>query len=297
MTFDGLAFLKEFNIPFVTHSPNVSQGWVGLKCPFCGDKSDHLGLNLSVGAFSCWRCGSKGTIETIQHLLGIPRQDASRIYAQFLVRKVGKNEASYRPKASASQVILPGRDFTRTERKYLERRHLVSAIGRYDLRSGGISGDWAWRIVIPIILNGVIVSATGRYIVKPPEGVPKYKTLSHEHEIIHHKHLLFGLDYVEDRIVVVEGPIDAIRGGAGFASSFGITMMPEQLALLSKYKDVVFLFDNEDQAQRQAEKYATMVAMLGNSNVEVARLEGIKDLGDATDDEIADVRKEFRLLC
>jgi hypothetical protein len=295
MIFDGLAFLKEFNIPYVTQSANVSQGWVGLRCPDCGDKSDHLGLNLAVGAFSCWRCGSKGTIETIQHLLGIPRQDASRIYAQFLVRKVGKNEGSYRPKASASQVILPEKTFTKTEQKYLARRHLSNAVGLYDLRSGGISGDWAWRIVIPIILNGVIVSATGRYIVKPPEGVPKYKTLSHGQEIVHHKHILLGLDFVEDKIIVVEGPIDAIRGGPGFASSFGINMMPEQIALLSKYKEVIFLFDNEDQAQRQAEKYATMVATLGSGNVEVARLEGIKDLGDATDDEIADVRKEFGL--
>ena len=295
MVFDGIAFLKEFNIPYVTSSPNVSAGWIGLRCPFCGDKADHMGMNISVGAFSCWRCGSKGTIETIQRLIGIPKQDASRIYAQFLVRRIAHNEATYRPKASASQVILPDKEFTRGEVAYLKRRNLLSSVDTYNLRSGGISGDWAWRIVIPIILNGIIVSATGRYITETPEGVPKYKTLSHGAEIIHHKHIYLGLDFVQDTTIVVEGPIDAIRGGPGFISSFGINMMPEQIALLSKYKSVIFLFDNEDQAQRQADKYATMVAVLGNTEVEVARLEGIKDLGEASDAEIADVRKEFGL--
>ncbi len=295
MIFDGLSFLKEYRIPYVERSANVSAGWVGLKCPYCGDRTDHLGLNLSVGAFSCWRCGSKGTIDVIQHLLGIPRQEANRIYAQFLVRKVGYHGGSARAKASATQIVLPGQDFTPGEKSYLSRRNLDAAIEPYSLRSGGLAGDWAWRIVIPIILNGVIVSATGRYITDPPEGIPKYKTLAHKDEVITHKHIFLGLDYVKDTAIVVEGPIDAIRGGPGFVSCFGIKMMPEQIALLSKYKSVIFLFDNEDLAQEQAKKYAFMVAEISNTEVEVARLSDIKDLGDATDAEIADVRKEFGL--
>lgn len=300
MIFDGIAFFKEFNIPFTTDSPNVSQGWVGLKCPFCGDHSDHLGFNLSVGAFSCWRCGNKHTVDTIARLLAVPKQDATRIYAQHLVRNTLHNPDTGKPrrKANASQIILPTNDFTKLELAYLKKRNLLSVKDHYDLRSGGIVGDWAFRIVIPIKLNGVIVSATGRYIVDK-EGILRYKTLPIEAEVIHHKHTFLGLDDISDSqtCILVEGPIDAMRGGKGFLSGFGMMLTQEQIALLSKMRYLAIMFDNEDQAYRQACKYAEQIAVIGSTEVEVIRLNGpYKDLGEMDDDAIADVRKELGLV-
>lgn len=298
MVFDGLSFFRDYNIRYTTTGTNVSEGWVGLKCPFCGDHSDHMGLLLSVGAFSCWRCGKKGTVATISRLLGVPKSDATRIYAEYLVnRLVHSSFDRSRKKASATQVILPGSDFTKLELKYLKERMLLSRAEQYNLRSGGISGDWAFRIVIPIKLNGMIISATGRYIIDE-EGVLRYKTLSHEHEVVHHKHTFLAIDDVpSDTIVVLEGPIDAMRGGPGFVSGFGITLMEEQIAILSRYSHVIFMFDNEDQAQKQAHRYAEDLAMISKADIEVIRLDGpYKDLGEMPEDAIADVRKELGII-
>lgn len=295
MTFDGIAFFHEFRIPYTLDSPNVSRGWVGLKCPFCGDRSDHMGFNLSVGCFSCWKCGKKGTIDTISRLLNVPKIDATRIYAQYLVRKSISNPDTGKPrrKGNASQIILPMAEFTKLERAYLKKRWLWDVWEQYDLRSGGITGEWAFRIVIPIKLNGVIVSATGRYIVDGTDAL-RYKSLSTEREVVHHKHTFLNIDSCEDTVIVVEGPIDAIRGGPSFVSGFGMVLTEEQLGVLSKFSHIIFMFDNEDAAQEQAKKYGMILSQISNAVVEVARLDGgYKDLGEMPPEEVEKVRKEI----
>jgi hypothetical protein len=55
-----IEYLDDKNISYSTSGKNVSSGWIGISCPFCGDSSNHLGINLESKVFSCWKCGEKG---------------------------------------------------------------------------------------------------------------------------------------------------------------------------------------------------------------------------------------------
>lgn len=43
--------LIDYRIPFSEQGKNIGNGWIGLKCPFCDDHSNHLGLNLQYDFF------------------------------------------------------------------------------------------------------------------------------------------------------------------------------------------------------------------------------------------------------
>ncbi len=53
--------LEYYKIPFVESHPNQSHKCYGLDCPFCGDKTKHLGIFKDSGTFSCWKCHAKGS--------------------------------------------------------------------------------------------------------------------------------------------------------------------------------------------------------------------------------------------
>lgn len=166
-------------------------------------------------------------------------------------------------------------------------------ITTYDLRGGGIVGDWAYRIVIPVYYNNYIVSATARTIAE--EVRPKYKSLSNSLSVIDLKHVFLGLDLVKgSSVAVVEGPLDAIRGGPGFIAAFGATLSEEQLLLLKEFDTIYFVRDS-DEAGEQFVDEAYKLSAICTSNIEVVQLEGAKDVGAMKDDEIAGVRKELRL--
>ena len=61
--FDVLAYLNDRCIDYKLGGKNVSYGWVGIACPFCGyDPSHHCGVNLEHKGFHCWICGEKGNL-------------------------------------------------------------------------------------------------------------------------------------------------------------------------------------------------------------------------------------------
>lgn len=294
MIFDGVSFFREFNIPYYTQSKNASRGWYSLRCPFHGDHADHMGFNPSSGALSCWICGKKSPLDFIKTSLGVSRSKASALYTKYLVNGTGRGVFYEKKKATGSSIELPGKEFTDAEKKYLARRSISDFdIIDFDLRSGGLADPWAYRIVIPIIYNKTIVSATGRAINKHMQ--PRYLTLPMDKEVIHHKHIFLGLDNVGEIAVVVEGPIDAIRGGPGFIASFGVHLTDEQLCLLLKFKYVVFLQDSDEAGAKFAEQ-AYRLSALGAEHVELVHLpDGFKDVGEMGDNDISCLRKELGL--
>lgn len=293
MVFDGLSFFRDFNVKYYTDSKNASHGWISLKCPFHNDHSDHLGFNPDSGAFSCWRCGKKPALLFVQTILHGSNKEALSVYQKYLKKGGGSSFISNRKITPAASVELPGYDFTSAERKYLESRDLWRLREYADFRSGGLVGDWAYRIVIPVVRNGIVVSATGRAINK--EMNPRYWTLPSSREVTHHKHIFLGMDHVEDFAVVVEGPLDAIKGGPGFMASFGVNLTDEQLCALLDIASILFLKDN-DEAGNGYDSVAYRLATLGHKSVEVGTLpKEYKDVGDMPKEAIDELRKEVGL--
>jgi hypothetical protein len=292
MVFDGITFFKEFHIRYTESGPNVSRGWVGIPCPFCNDRSDHLGFHLQTSAMSCWKCGRHSALDYVKTVLRIPISEAKIIFSRYLTKNISglkREKTNY-----ASSIELPSNSFTDNELSYIKKRMMDdSHIKKYDLRSGGLIGDWAYRIVIPIYYNHCLVSATGRTIA---DVKPKYFTLPKEKSLLNIKHIFFGLDLVENNtVVVVEGPLDAIRGGSGFVSSFGVNMSDEQLLLLKEYDTVIFIKDS-DEAGENMVKSAYKLSSLGAKNVEVISITPYKDIGEMPQDEINNIRKELGLV-
>lgn len=288
-----IKLLTDYNIPYHTHGPKISHGWIGVKCYTCSDSTgSKLGLNLNSGACTCWSCGGKPPLEAISYLLRLPNDKARLVYRQYTISINKSIIARKRTKGSADSLSIPNNPLTDRALNYLKKRDIGSKYFRetYDMRFGGISGDFAHRIILSIFFNGEAVSATARTI--HPGVEPKYWTLPPEREVIYHKSILYNWDMVEDTAILVEGPVDSIKGGPGFVSSFGAQMTEEQLLLLSTKKYVKVLFDSDDTGVKQGDAYAHYLSALG-VDVELIKLKDFHDLGEMPLDEIRDLRIEL----
>jgi hypothetical protein len=150
-------------------------------------------------------------------------------------------------------------------RNYLRHRgfndHRLEA--DWGIQGTGPIGQYKFRIIAPIYLDGRLISYQGRDITGR-QDLP-YKACTREQEALHHKHSLYGIDKVPgDRALVVEGLFDVWRMGPGAIAPFGIEYTEEQVLMMAdRLRHVHILFDPEEQAQRQADKMAIDLMQYG----------------------------------
>ena len=103
--------------------------------------------------------------------------------------------------------------------------------------------ELAYRICFPIYFNRQIVGFQGRYIGEPPKGVRKYRFMTGT------KKSLILYNFVVARnfpwVIVTEGIFDCIRAGANSVCSFGCSLSSTQLRLLSLWKHVALMYDDD----------------------------------------------------
>jgi DNA primase len=93
--------------------------------------------------------------------------------------------------------------------------------------------------------------------------------------------------------VVVEGPIDAVKGGPGFIASFGVNLTDEQMCTLLRFENVLFLQDS-DEAGDKFKEQAYRLSSLGHGSVELGHLPNeFKDVGEMGIADIVYLRKEL----
>jgi hypothetical protein len=83
--------------------------------------------------------------------------------------------------------------------------------------------------------------------------------------LINHKTILYGLqEYWKETGICVEGPFDAMRLGPSSFATFGIKWTHLQLREISKrFKRIFVIYDNEPQAQTQADKLVSELRFRG----------------------------------
>lgn len=293
---DIYAFLNDYGISYQTKGRNLSRGRLGFCCPFCSDTGYHAAFTSDGKITYCWRCGWHPTDKTLQLLSGLSSYEYRNIIGSYdgtdsLLSSLNKKVAN------ATTLELPGSPgLLPHDRKYLKKRKFDPdyLMEKYKIRSGGICGDWAWRIIIPIFYKGQLVSWQGR---TTNDDDIRYKTLAIEKSIMDAKSVLYNIDNCKhDYIGVNEGPLDTIRMGSDFVATLGTSMTEAQCRMLATYKRVVFVFDPDPVAQGRAKKYAERVAALG-AMVSVLDLQMDKDPGELNEEEVKDVRNMLDFQC
>jgi len=258
-------------------------GWIQIKdCPFCGSDNYHLGLNTQGGIFSCWKCGFHPSFK-VWRSLGLERERLKDVLGNLDTEEVVRYERtriSLKEPPDLGPLLPPHRTYL------LERGFDPDRLARlWKIAGIGLSSRLAWRIYIPVIQRGKPVSWTTRSIGS--RVAQRYISASAEEEVMNHKHTIYGRDYCQNRVIVVEGPADAWRVGPGAGALFGTAFSTAQVAELVKIPHRFICFDSEPTAQARARDLASQLSCFPGTT-EVIELDA-DDPGSAS-------RKEIRLL-
>lgn len=297
-------FEKLFTDYKIEYNNRVNRGWTNIACPFCDDKTFNGGFNNANDYFHCWKCGGHNFRQALARAVNIPFNEVDVLIEQYAGRNSLLNKLN-KKQAKAIKLTLPTNTFTPAERKYLKQRNFSPKLlhEKYKIVGGGITGNWKYRIIIPLILNDKIVSWTGRSILSKQKinelKIPRYKNLSIEQSVIDPKSILYNLDNCKDRTgVLTEGAFDVMRLGDGFFCSFGTELTQSQIAIIKDRFDKVFImFDNEPEAQTKARKFGLQIASMG---VDVEVVNAYEDFnkndgGELTEQEVQIIRKELKI--
>ena len=195
-----------------------------------------------------------------------------------------------------NSVKLPGGALKKIHIKYLKERGFDPEylVKKYKLQgTTWLDFGWEYRIIIPIIVNGVVVAFQGRTVI---DDKIRYKTSKNEESIIPAKNILYNMDNCKGRYaVIVEGAFDAMRIGDGVVATLGTGMTQAQKELIyEKYDEVTFLFDPVYEAQKRAEEHGNDLAALGVT-VNICNMEWEHDPGSLTEEEIKKVRNLLKI--
>lgn len=297
-------FVKLFNDYNVEYDTRVNKGWTNVTCPFCDDKTFNGGFNNAGDYYHCWKCGGHNFKQALARTVNIPFNEVDILIEQYAGRNSVLNTLN-KKQAKATKLTLPTDTFTPAERKYLKERNFSPKLlhEKYKIVGGGITGSWKYRIIIPLVLNGKIVSWTARTILSKQQQqklkIPRYKNLSIKQSVVDPKSILYNLDHCEDKIAVLtEGAFDVIRMGDGFFCSFGTELTQSQISMIKqRFEKVFIMFDNEEEAQTKARKFGLQIASIG-VEVELVDCYGDfnkNDAGELNEKEVQIIRHELGL--
>jgi len=298
MKFDMESFCKDHGIDYSYEGKQISRGWMGLQDVVNkpSDTEYHLAWNIAGNYLNSWISGGMSLRSYLKTVC--PQTPYDTLMEQYgdeyqFIHRLEKRQ-------NATQLDFNFEPLSEVAKQYLRRRNFDPDMlaSKYGLRWGGIFGDWAFRIIIPIYFDGRVVSWQGRIIRDSPD-IPRYLTLSIEKSLVDPKSVLFNEQNVKgDTAVVVEGPMNTFRWGDGAVASLGTSFTEEQVRRLATYKRVLILFDCEKTAQVKAHRLATRLAALGVPDVQVVDMEfsGDKDIAECNDEEIKEIKKKLDIV-
>lgn len=293
-----IEFLDNQGIEYWTEGKNVSKGKIAIQCPFCDDTSNHCNISLYNLEVKCWRCGKHTLQKLIAEVADYSRTEANietKLLQKSLrdsgggwtgVTPIKKKEAS---SALTKAVHLPpeaSNHFPKMHIEYLEGRGFTrprSYIKKYKLLSCYTTGRYKFRIIIPIILNGQIVSFTSKDVTDQQE--PPYLNASVQESLINPKWTIYNYDTIikGSDAILVEGVIDVWKLGDGAISILGVEHHEQQIvALMKKTIGTLFiLFDNDPPGRKAARSLGRIMAPIVK-DVELLFLKDVNDPGALT---------------
>ena len=299
MPFNAKSFCEDHQITwFPPGTKNVGAGFIGIQCPMpgCQDKSSHGGFNVEKESYNCHICGRHWMPKVISILTRTSFDEAKKIIKKYSTGEpIIKKEKNYK---YADKVIFPPGTgpLTQKAKDYLISRSFDpdQLVSEWGILNTGHIGPFKFRILAPIYLNGQLISYqcrdyTGKHNT-PYMGCPI------EESVYFLKYSLYGFDkaIIKRRCIVTEGIIDVWRMGPGAVGTFSMNFMAQQVLMLARnFDDIFLLYDSEDAAQEQADKLYWQLEGY-NKRVEILTL-GSGDPGDLRPDDAKAIMREIGL--
>lgn len=298
--FDAEHFCSDHSIRTWIEGKNCQGGWINIQCPFCNDHSNHGMFSLEWDSYRCWRCGKHSITEVIRELLSVDWRKAKEIKKEYysdtqttFINRKKRNDLQIE-----MDLALPefSAELEPIHKKYLRKRGFSpkEIIDLWRVKGTKHLGSYRFRIIIPIILDGNIVSYQGRDITDQQEL--RYKACKIDDEVIHHKYIAYGMDYVLFRRgLICEGLLDVWKLGKGAVATFGTSVTPEQILFLAdRLDEAVILFDAEKEAQKKADYLCFELSSYG-VEVEKVTLKTYNDPGEMPKEDAENIRKQLIL--
>lgn len=297
-----IQILTRNNIPFVTQGKNVGKNVIGINCPFCGnDTGYHLGI-LPNGYYSCWKDAShRGKVEyLLTQLLNISYNEAKELLKGKILLdddwdlwyniKTKKEEPLKEIQFPKEFREIKNSGMEKMFYNYLSKRGFEVTqefLSKYKLKCSLI-GDFSYRIILPIIEDGKLITWTGRSI--DPNAVLRYKDLASNQSVKKAKHCIYNYDNIKyggRKLYILEGPFDVLKldwyspKDISATCIFTTSMTDEQVSMLikasEKFKEVFITLDRG--ADHQALKLLDQLSFL--NNIDIKKLpDDIKDAGE-----------------
>lgn len=329
-------FLELNGVNYREQGSGVKKGNVVVKCPYCGDadKGEHLGIRLKTGQWGCWRdAAHRGNdlAKLLNKLTGISYAqlkviigaDEPRIVERDLFDAIACNDyfkSSNKNRISRIKTLLIPDEFRRIGEyensaaenrfiSYLECTRMFtrakSVFNYYNLYYA-LTGKFKNRIIMPVTLQGQLVTWTSRSIQK--NSALRYMSLSEEKSSVNIKNALYNFDNAfssknAETLFIVEGPMDVLKldnvarriGGAA-VGLFNMVISDDQLfwlELLSrKFNRVVLLLDNGETGNIM--EALCRISSIGIDVSEGALPAGVEDPGELTSNQIELLCREWR---
>lgn len=297
--YDVLTLLNNENISYITSGKNVTAGWAELRCiyPTCHDPSKHLGINLQTGWFHCWSCSNKGDfikfIMMVRHVgVGKAKEIAETLtYGRTIGGPLAKRKGYISPDSLLPKECCP--KLPKTHSEYLIDRGLdpKRLVKDYKILACDHRGEFPFRIIIPIFVNGTIVSFTSRDVTGQQRD--RYKSLSVDKSIIPAKDCLYNIDNIANRALIVEGPFDVFKLGGETIATLGTGFTKAQVrSLIEKELDQVYILYDVG-ADKQAKDLAYTIAPY-IKEVEILTLDH-GDPGEMTEKEVKKLKRMINM--
>lgn len=302
---DIRSYLRDRDIKFYEGGKNISPDWIGIRCLWCDDKSNHLGIHTSRGTINCYRCPIKGTVMRL--IMKIERCDynmALEIVANFAKFKTRhtlplpqqkESKFEHLRRASRDVDILSQFNFTDValpiHEDYLHNRYFdpLHIREKYKIKFCGPVGQFKLRIIIPILVRGKCLSFTARDVTGHDN--PPYRNCPNEEALVDTRELVYNIDNADSPdVLIVEGVTDVWRIGDNTVATLGIKYTPMQVLSLTRYRRCFILYDAEDQAQQQADRLSKDLNTVVHEVINLQLPKG--DPADLSDDDVKALRKQ-----
>lgn len=294
-------YLRDRNVKFREKGKNIGSGYLGVQyCPFCSISGFHGGINLKYPIYSCWACGKHSLTKFIRTIESCSWQKANKIVKQLYPDRIEEEEDKYveKDESKFKQLLSQfSNKFSKVHKRYLEERgfDFDTLRNKYNLLCcNDYPLEFNYRIIAPVMINEKTVNFIGRDVTG--RSTEKYLVCPDRFSLMPKKKLLYNLDSVTNKIIIVEGITDVWKLGNGSVATLSMDWTRDQVLELCELelKAAFVIYDNEPRAQLRAQKLCNTLSILCNiDHVERIELDGVKDPGELSEADIRYLRKEL----